>query len=79
MGASHAAYYPPSTGRPNSSFIPPAGERGDHDCQHDLPGVNLPPLDADADVGVTDDTMGVVLGHDSNPLDNLLDVAPSRP
>ncbi len=37
-------------------------------------GVNLP-LDADVDVGVTGDTVGADLGHDSNPLDNLLDVA----
>ena len=79
MGAESCRVLPPFTGRPNSSFIPRAGERGDHDCQHDLPGVNLPPLDAYVDVGVTDDTVGIVLGHDSNPLDNLLDVAPSRP
>ena len=37
-------------------------------------GVNLP-LDADVDVSVTGDTVGADLGHDSNPLDNLLDVA----
>ena len=74
MGASHAAYYPPFTGRPNSSFIPRAGERGDHDCHMILLGVKLP-LDADVDLGVTGDTVGADLGHDSDPLDNLLDVA----
>ena len=37
-------------------------------------GVKLP-LDADVDVGVTEDTAGTEPGHDSNLLGELLDVA----
>ena len=74
MGGKSCRVLPPFTGRPNSSFIPRAGERGDHDCHMILLGVKLP-LDADVDLGVTVDTVGADLGHDSNPLDNLLDVA----
>ena len=73
-GQNSCRVLPPFTGRLNSSFIPRAGERGDHDCPRDLPGVNLP-LDAEVDVGVTGNTVGADLGHDSDPLENLLDVA----
>ena len=73
MGADSCRVLPLDSGRHHSSFIPRARERGDHDCPHDLDGVNLPA--PDADVGVTGDRVGAALGQDSDPLGHLPNVA----